>query len=108
MTINVNEKSPLFMTMVFEDELKDPLIPNTVEWRLDDKTNNTEVVPWTNLPSPASTMNVTIPGDNNTIEDEAHVAEQQIFGIRVDVGLAGEAHSEFLYNVLNLQGPTGA
>lgn len=96
------------MTMNFRDELDAPLIPNTVEWRLDDKTNNTEIVPWTVVPTPAATMTLTIPGDNNTIEDETHVKEMQIFGLRLDDGLPGEAHQELLYNVLNLVGPTGA
>ncbi len=107
MTTNVNEKSPLYMTMVFTDELDAPLIPTTVDYRLDDRTNGNEVVPWTSLPSPAATMNFTVPGDKNTIEDETHVKEVQIFGVRVDDGLPGEGHSELIYNVLNLQGPTG-
>ena len=105
--ISVNEKSPLFMTMVFKDELGAALVPTTVEWRLDDKTNGTEVVAWTSIASPASTMTFTIPPDNNAIEDETNVSETQIFGIRVDDGLASEAHEEFEYSVLNLTGPTG-
>lgn len=105
--ITVNEKSPLFMTMKFEDENKLPLVPTTVEWRLDDKTNDVEVVPWTALPSPASTMNITIPGSDNLIANEKSVQELQVFGIRVDDGLPGEGHAEHAYNVLNLSGPTG-
>ncbi len=103
----VNEKSPLRMTMVFTDFDGSPLTPNTVEWRLDDKTNDAEIVAWTVLASPNSTMTVVIPGDDNIIEDNAHVKELQVFGVRVDDGLAGESHSEFVYNVLNLSGPTG-
>ncbi len=103
----VNEKSPLRMTMVFTDFDGDPLVPTTVEWRLDDKTNDAQVVPWTVLASPADTMTVVIPADNNIIADEVNVKELQIFGVRVDDGLAGEAHTEYAYNVLNLSGPTG-
>lgn len=106
--LSVNEKSPLFMTIVFTDEVGDPLTPSKVEWRLDDKTKGVEVVGWTNLPGPSSTMNVTIPGLDNTIDDETHVAEVMAFGIRVDEGQAGEAHTEFQYNLINLTGPTGA
>ncbi len=95
------------MTMVFRDFDEVLLVPTTVEWRLDDKTNGTEVVPWTSLPSPASTMTVTIPGSDNVIDNETHVVEVQLFGVRVDDGLAGEAHSEFEYAVANLSGPTG-
>lgn len=95
------------MTMIFTDFDGSPLIPNTVEWRLDDKTNDAEVVGWTALGGLSDTMTVTIPGENNDIADEANVKELQLFGVRVDDGLAGEAHSEFSYNVLNLSGPAG-
>ena len=93
--------------MVFTDELGAPLIPATVDYRIDDRTNGTLIVDWTALPTPAATMNFTIPGDKNTIEDEDHVKEVQIFGVRVDDGLPGEGHSELIYNVINLVGPTG-
>ena len=105
--LTVNEKSPLRMTLIFTDFDGAPLIPTTVEWRLDDLTNDTEVVAWTNIPGPASTMTVVIPGANNIIGDETHVKEVQLFGVRADDGLIGEAHSEYSYNVANLSGPTG-
>lgn len=96
------------MTIAFTDENGDPLVPTKVEWRLDDKTQGVEVRTWTVIPSPASSMNVTIPGSDNTIEDEINVSEVMAFGIRVDDGLAGEGHAEFQYNLINLTGPTGA
>lgn len=108
MTLRVNEKSPIYFTIEFEDEVGDPLIPATVEWRLDDRTNNVQLVDWTTLPSPAASMNFTIVGDNNLIADEANVREEQIFGIRVNEGFPAEGHQQFSYQVMNLQGPTGA
>lgn len=106
--LSVNEKSPVFMTLEFKDENGDPLIPTTVDWRLDDKTKGVEVVGWTSLPSPAATMTFTIPGSDNTIDDEVNVAEVMTVGIRVDNGLAGEGYSELQYTLINLTGPTGA
>lgn len=105
--LSVNEKSPVRMTMVFTDFDGSPLIPATVEWRLDDLTNGAEVVGWTNLPGPTSTMTVIVPGSDNVIDDAENVKEVQLFGVRVDDGLAGEGHSEFAYNVANLKGPVG-
>ena len=102
----VNEKSPLYMTMVFKDEIGDPLIPTTVEWRLDDH-KGTEIVAWTIMPGPAASMSVIIPGSNNLIQDEASVKESRTFGIRVNDSLASEAHGELKYDVLNLIGPSG-
>lgn len=102
--ISVNEKSPIRMTMVFTDEDGAPLTPTTVDWRLDDKTNGTEIVAWTSLPGPASTMTKTVPGTDNLIDDDTHVVEKQVFGVRVDEGLAGEAYADLTYNVANLHG----
>ncbi|KKN04065.1 hypothetical protein LCGC14_1101320 [marine sediment metagenome] len=93
------------MTMVFTDEDGLPLVPTTVDWRLDDKTNGAEVVAWTSLVGPASTVVVTVPGSNNVIDNEEHVVEKHVFGVRVDDGLAGEAYAELTYNVANLSGP---
>ena len=108
MARTVNEKSPLYMTIVFTDEVDDPLIPASVDWRLDNADAATEIVGWTALGSIASTMNLTIPGSNNLITDEENVREGRILGIRVNDGTSSEAHEEFHYHVLNLQGPTGA
>ncbi len=105
--LSVNEKSPIEMTVVFTDAAGDPLTPSTVDWRLDDKTNGTEIVGWTVLGGISSTMTVVVEGSNNVIAKEKNVKELQIFGIRVDDGLAGEGHAEIAYNILNLSGPTG-
>jgi hypothetical protein len=105
--LTVNEKSPVQMTMVFTDFDGSPLIPTTVEWRLDNRTEDTQIVDWTALGSPASTMTVTVPGSNNVIADDTHAREVMIFGVRLDSGLAGEAHSQHAYNVKNLKGPSG-
>lgn len=109
MTTSVNERSPIFITITFTDESGNPVTPTTVDWRLDDVTDNvtTQIVDWTNLPSPASTMQVTVPGSNNNIVDEDHNTEQRVFGVRVDDGLQTEGYSQKQYNVLNLVGPTG-
>jgi len=107
MATTVNEKSPLYLTVKFKDEFDAPLIPTTIEWRLDDKEIDAEIVGWTILGSPAATMNVTVPATNNEIVNEDKVREERMFGIRVNVGLGAEAHAEFQYHVLNLTGPTG-
>lgn len=107
--LSVNEKSPAFMTMNFTDENKLPLVPTSVDWRLDDVVDGikTEIVPWTPLSGLASTMAVTIAGVNNAINDGTRVSERKAFGVRVDDGLSGEGYAELQYNVLNLHGPVG-
>jgi len=107
MANTVKEKSPLFMLLGFKDELGAPLIPNTVEWRLDDRELDSEIVPWTALPTPAANMTMIIPGTNNTIVTETNIRERRTFGLRLNSGLPAEAHDQFHYHVLNLFGPKG-
>ncbi len=109
-TQTVNEKSPLYMTMKFEDENGADIVPTTVEWRLDDMEEDppAEIVAWTSIPAPAATMNVTIPGSDNLISDTTKSREEQMFGIRIDDGMDTEGYQQFQYNVLNLVGPSGS
>jgi len=110
MSVTVNEKSSLYMTLKFTDENGAVLVPTTVHWRLDNLETDpiAEIVAWTLLPSPASTMNMVIPSGNNIISDETQIRERRAFGIRVDDGLLGEGHEELEYHVMNLTGPIGA
>ena len=108
MANTVNEKSPLYMTMAFTDENGDPLVPSTVEWKLDDIEQQSEIVPWTSLGGLAAIMNVVIPSANNAIVTETSVREERMFSVRVNDGLLAEAHEQFQYHVLNLYAPSGA
>lgn len=104
MTNSVNQDSPLYMSLTFTDEDGDPLIPTTVEWRLDDREDDSEIVDWTSLSSPAASMSMVIPGSNNSIVDETKNRERRTYGIRVDNTLAGEGYEEFHYHVVNIFG----
>lgn len=104
----VNEQSPLCITLTFTDENGDPLIPSTVDWRLDDTELDAEVVGWTPLISMASTMTMTIAADNNVIVNESKTREARMYGVRINNTMQSEAHAEFKYHVLNLVGPSGA
>jgi len=105
----VNEKSPLCITMTFTDENGDPLIPSTVDWRLDDMETGTTIVDWTALSSPAATMYHTIEAQYNLINDEANnIREAQMFTVRINETLQSEAHAEYKYHVVNLTSVSSA
>ena len=103
----VNEQSPLFVTVVFTDKDGDPLVPASVDWRVDDITNDAQVTDWASI-SPLATVEITIPGTSNIIDDDTNVREVQVITVRVDDGLAGEAHQKLNYKVMNLAGTSGA
>lgn len=104
MSITVNEQSPLFITLTFTDEVGGALIPTTVEWRLDNSTEGTEIVDWTALPGPAASMSMVIGDEHHVISDSSHVKEGRILGIRINNGIALEAHEQHKYHVLNMYG----
>ncbi len=108
MTNTVNEKSPLYITVIFKNEDGDSLVPTTVDWRLDDRESDSEIVDWTSLGTPAASMSLVLEASNNLIVSESSTRERRALGIRVDDGLSTEAHQEFQYYVQNLLGPTGA
>lgn len=108
MSATVNEKSPLFLTLTFTDEVGAPLIPSTVDWRLDDLEQDLEIVGWTALVGPAASMTLTVPATNNIINDTTKVREARMLGIRINENLLLEAHEQRKYHVLNLFGPSGA
>ena len=90
--------------MAFTDADGVPVVPTTVDYRLDDLTNDAEVVAWTPLAAPASSMNFTIPADDNVIGDDSHLSEVRQVVVRVDDGLASEGHEDKVYDLINLQG----
>ena len=108
MSTTVNEKSPLYVTVNFWDENGDPLIPTKAEWRLDDRETEVIIQDWKDMPTPAASMSVTIPGSDNAIVTETNVREERTFSIRANGGLPAEAHQEFQYHVINLYAPLGA
>ena len=103
----VNEKSPLFLTIVFKDENDAPVTPVSADWRLDDREDDTEIVGWTSLGATASTMSHVIEAQYNAISNETKTQERRTFTVRMDVGLSTEAHQWLHYEVLNGFGPTG-
>ncbi len=103
--LSINEQSALFLTFTFTDENGAPLIPTSADWRLDDLTNDVEVVPWTSL-TPASTIQVTVSAQDNLIATQTNVHEKRVATVRMNEGLSTEANERKFYRIKNLKGVT--
>lgn len=103
--LTIDEASALFMTLTFTDENDLPIVPATVKWRLDDLTNGVEVKAWTAL-TPASTITFTISALDNAIAVQTNVLENREALVRVNEGLATQAHEHKLYRIENHTGAT--
>ena len=103
--IVVNEKSSLFLVFSFTDEEGAPVIPTTIDWRVDkvdDPHNPVQIQDWTAIGVPAATVSVQIAGNVNTISDQTKTFEHRAVTVRMDESLSTIAHQEKLYRIKNL------
>jgi hypothetical protein len=103
----VNEGSAAFFTFTFTDEAGDPVVPITVDWRLDDITDGdhtpTQIADWASL-TPASSVSLTSPGSNQDILDSTHNREERVLTVRIDEGQNTQAYEKHYFRVKNLHG----
>lgn len=96
----INQHSTFFVSSSFTDKDGQPLVPNTVDYRIDDLTNGQEVLDWTSV-TPASTVEITVLGSYNQIIKSSNLKEVKCITVRINEGTDAEARDELQYNVLN-------
>lgn len=98
----VDEGSAAFVTFTFRDEDGNLITPSTVEWRLDDLTNDANIVDWTVI-TPDTSVSVQCTGAHNSISAESKQYELREVSVRIDNGLATQAYKSKRYKVKNLR-----
>jgi hypothetical protein len=102
----VDEKSPLYATFTFTDEDGAAVIPNSVDWRIDDITNGVQILDWQSVSVVTNPTQITVPGSDNAISDQTHISELRALTVRVDDGLPSEHYADKYYRIKNLHGVT--
>lgn len=104
----INENSALFATITFTDENGDSIVPNTIDWRVEDLTadrhNPIEIIAWTPVGVPAASVDVQIPSSSNATTDTDKNVSLRVIRVRMNDGLATEAHQQKYYRIKNLTG----
>lgn len=98
----VNEGSLRKLTVTFLDEAGQPAVPAAVSYRIDCLTSGTVIKTDTSV-TPAASLDITIPGADNALVDQANSRERR----RVTVTATyadGDEHSYFDYWIKNLSG----
>lgn len=104
--IVINELSALFLTFTFTDEAGDPVVPTTIDWRVDivdDPHTPVEVLDWTVIGSPATSVDVQVGGGDNSITDSTKTYERRLVTVRMDSTLSTQAFQQKYYRIKNLQ-----
>lgn len=98
-----NELSEVTVTVTPIDVVGDPYTPVTARYRLDDCLTEAELVPWTDIDTPSTSMQITIPGSVNAIIGSRRNPEPKILTINTDNGLQTQHFEEYLYRVRDLK-----
>ncbi len=80
-----------------------PYTPTTARYRVDDCRSEEEMVDWTAITPPSSSMEIVIPGPINTIVNDRNKRESKVVTLNTDQGLATNHNSEYLYGITNLR-----
>lgn len=98
-----NELSEVVVTVEPIDTAGDSYTPTTARYRLDDCLTEEELVPWTTIDTPSTSMQIVIPGDINAIIGNRRNPEAKILTVNTDLGLATQTFEEYEYRVRDLK-----
>lgn len=104
--IFINENSALFLKFSFFDEDDAPLVPATVDWRLDDITdphNPVQIVDWAAL-TPSTVVSHQITAAQNVLLDQGNNFESRLVTIKTDDALASQGLAYKPFTIKNLHG----
>lgn len=102
MTTTVNEKSVITFSVVPLDESGAAFTPTSARYRVDDVVTETELIAWTTIGTPSSSMSVEIPASTHAMIDVGLAFEKKKFTFSTDFGTDQEHNEELEYEVRNL------
>jgi hypothetical protein len=74
--------------------------PNTLRYRLDCETTQTNLIPWTAI-SASSTVDLTIASTFNAIVNAANDVETKVVTVQANYGTSTQLNKRYAYDVLN-------
>ena len=98
-----NELSEVTVTVTPFDTSGDPHTPTTARYRVDDCLTNKELVPWTDIVTPSTSMQIAIPGSVNAIIGKRNTPEAKILTVNTDNDLSTQHFEEYVYRVKDLK-----
>ncbi len=98
-----NQLTGITITIEPLDTKGKPYVPTTVRYRLDDCLSGKELIDWTAIAIPSTSMQVDIAGSLNAIVNNAlNTPEAKLFTVNTDNGLSTQHFEQYRYNVRNL------
>lgn len=99
-----NELSQVTVTVNPIDTAGAAYTPTTARYRIDDCLTGKELVAWTTIDTPSTSMQISIPGSVNAIiNSDRSTPESKILTVNTDNGLTTQQYSEYVYRVKDLK-----
>ncbi len=100
--IIINENSSGFITWTFRDDERNLAVPNSVEYRIDNKEDDAEILAPTSV-TPASVIRIMITNDQNIILDQTLEYEEHVITVTANYGVGDSISEQCVFKVKNLQ-----
>lgn len=98
-----NELSEVIVTVEPRDTNNNPFTPTTARYRVDDCLTEKELVDWTTIAVPSTSMQIIIPGSINAIIGSRRTPEPKVLTVNTDKDLSTQHYEEYIYRIKDLK-----
>jgi len=100
----VNERSTAYLSVTFRDKAGAAQAPSSAAYRIDDAGSGQVVRGDTAIPTPGSTVEITLTPADNALLAEANPYERRRVTVTAEYGGGEAVTAEYVYRVVNLAG----
>lgn len=104
----INERSALTVQVTFQDTNWKPVQPTPIRYRIDDLTNNTTIIDWTDLDptlvSATGVIPVAVTADQNAIVNTSNSLERRELTVEAAYSTSLQFVDTFDWQVRNIKG----
>lgn len=97
-----NEGSACFLETTHLNKSKVATAPTTMKYRIDDRTNNREVLDWTTVSTPGITNTITITDTQNALFSRHNKKELRQVTVKTTDASGNDGLEDFFYEVIRI------
>jgi len=103
MSATHDELAAITVTVTPLDIDKNAYTPTTARYRLDDCLSGNELIDWTTIAVPSTSIQIDIAGSLNAIVDNTlNAPEKKVLTFNADDGLSTQSYTQYFYKIKNL------
>ena len=101
----INELSASYVTAAYFDQNGNPYIPAAVSYKLDDVTNDVNIIPWTVFSTSGTTSDqIPIPSASNALTVATNLTERRQVALKITAPGGVIRYDRVFYDLLNIYG----